>query len=192
MRLTIFGRELRNDLDISIAREALDASRALDIPTYRQWLPRLEAELRRARRYERPLAVLVLSPEIFGTESGSGENGNSALPVPLLLQTAHLVFFLLGSLLCDTMRESDIVTYAAEPHLYMIVLPEAGEAEARQAVRRLGVAFYDRVPVRLRAGIAEFPRDGLTIEDLFGRARNNWHECSSSHCVPALKEVSNA
>src|SRR5438876_3742274 len=52
------------------------------LPTYRRSIPLLASELARVRRYQRPLAVVVLKPaadELSGSHGGNGQshgNGN--------------------------------------------------------------------------------------------------------------------
>ena len=157
----------RNGWNAPLTQEFVLRSRALGIPSYRQMIPVLAAELRRSRRYERPLSVLVLNHGKMTSGDPRGEDESA-------LHSSNLVFFLLGSLLRDTMRESDIITYAAEDHLYALFLPESDEAGARQAVDRIRRFFFDRAKVHLRVGLAEFPRDGLIVQDVFDRARNAW------------------
>lgn len=191
--------------DLSLARELLLGIQAAGVPTYRQTIPAIAAELRRCRRYERPLAVLTVSLEGPNVPSADAEppaqstalpagNGNGVLPAgngngalvpavngngaaigngavaPLQSGLDCVLFLLLGTLLRDVTRESDLVTYAAEEHVYALFLTEAGCDAAEQAARRLARALHARAGVRIRAGIAEFPGNGLTVESLFDHA----------------------
>ena len=177
------------------------------IPTFQELRPALDGELRRSRRYERPLAVLVVVPDVEplptvngnGSSSGNGSsighsvpNGNGARAhgvhdahgasnggpggheinsaiVPVYW--AQLRFLMLGSLLCGTLRESDVVSYAAELHEFVALLPECTGAAARQAVDRLHQVYSNRMAIGVRAGIAVYPADGLTLDDLLDHAR---------------------
>ena len=138
----------------------------LGIPTYRQALRGLHAELRRARRYQHPLTVVALSPAGLTLEPQDAER----------IRAPHLSFYLLGSLLRDVLRETDVPTYSAEHHLYAVFMLETREAEAVSAVDRLRELFHGRTGARVRAGTAEFPRDGLTVDDLLSGARLAWEE----------------
>jgi hypothetical protein len=177
------------------------------IPTFQELRPALDGELRRSRRYERPLAVLVVVPDVEplptvngngssnthgaanvagarahggngahdpngAGNGGSGGNGgheiNSAI-VPVYW--AQLRFLVLGSLLCGTLRESDVVSYAAELHEFVALLPECTGVAARQAVERLHQVYSNRMAIGVRAGIAVYPADGLTLDDLLDHAR---------------------
>lgn len=184
----------RNGARAMATKEVQLQARILEIPPYRSMIPVLAAELRRARRYKHPTTVLALIPEHEGQRLSVVSAGDAHLhdrfptgqPIPFL-------FFLLGSLLRDTMRESDILTYAAHEHLYIGFLPEATEAEARQAIDRFDAVFHARTHIRLRAGLAEFPRDGFTIEDLFDYARNDCRcEPLTNGSVLQLRDATNA
>jgi hypothetical protein len=182
------------------------------IPTFQELRPALEGELRRSRRYERPLAVLVVVPDLGpplagaghftgdGTGNGRGHgngngsnapNGNGAHHangsgngrtahsagsdiangVLRPLYWAQLRFLMLGSLLCGTLRESDVVSYAADVHEFVALLPECKGDAARQTVERLHQIYSSRMGTGLRAGMAVYPADGLTLDNLLEHAR---------------------
>jgi hypothetical protein len=84
------------------------------------------------------------------------------------------------------------VVYSAEHNLYCVLLPESGEREALGAIERITRVIYDRTEVRLRAGAAEFPRDGLTVEDLFERARRGSRGPVMVGQIPIVREASRA
>jgi hypothetical protein len=160
--------------DLSLARELLLSIQAAGVPTYRQTIPAIAAELRRCRRYERPLTVLAVSLGAANVpltgETGANGVDPAAAQVALHSGVDCLVFLLLGTLLRDVTRESDLVTYAAEEHVYALFLAEASGEAAVKAARRLARALHERAGVRIRAGIAEFPGHGLTVDALFDHA----------------------
>lgn len=144
------------------------------VPPLSEALPTVLAELRRARRHERPMSLLVLGPH--GDVSGRGNGGNGSAPNrgPADPPANHLDLFLLGLLLRETVRETDQVALSAEDRLYMVFLPETDDPQAREAAARLVRTVRGRVPVSPRAGLAGFPADGLTVEDLLVKARHTW------------------
>lgn len=188
------------------------------ILTFQELRPAFEGELRRSRRYERPLTLVTLVPEVAGgaagrpnpgpanagaprngtgngngIDSGNGSgNGNghgngarsgdphavrysgivaSVFSPATSPYTAQLRFLLLGSILCGTLRESDIVGYVAERHEFCALLPECDAVAARRMVERLHRIYFSRTGDGVRAGIALFPDDGLTLDDLLAQAR---------------------
>lgn len=157
----------------------VDAPPRLDygMPTFRSSIPAIEAELRRARRYERPMAALVLSPVSNpGTDPNTRKRRIFGHRVPAPSEAGHTQFFLLGALLQDTMREFDIVTYAAEHDVYALFLPETDQVQARIAGLRISDMLAQRTDAHLRVGGASFPKDSLTAQDLFDCACDAWQQ----------------
>lgn len=142
------------------------------IPTFRRNLERLSHELARVRRYQRPLSIIVLRLEsdqllvdlkrTLVAESGNG----SVESYNQIMQTIQLVFSLVGSILQESLRESDIPSYDVANNQYIIALPECTGEQASQTVTRLKKLLFKRTAGHLVAGIAEFPHDGLIIDDL--------------------------
>ena len=119
----------------------LEASGVL---AFRSALPTLTAELERARRYARPLALVLFSVE------------------------DNLALFL-APVLREVLRETDVVTATAGGRC-LVVMPETGDEDAKRAIERIR-----EICVNLRAGVAMFPRDGWTLEDLIANAQGHWN-----------------
>jgi hypothetical protein len=161
----------------------LRSSPLTPMPTYRELKAVLDAEVRRCRRYERPLAVVVVAPKTPAGANGNGAegaahagngngNGNGvAAPDPWVTFSMQLGFLLLGSVLRGTLRETDIVAYAPDTDDFVVLLPEADAASATRAVDRLSALFYERSSLVLRVGVAAYPADGLTLDDMVEHAR---------------------
>lgn len=120
---------------------------------FREALPRIADEFARARRYERPLTVAVLSipAEAAGWLSTSGTEQRIRV---------------LASVARRAMREIDLVCCDRQAGRCVIVMPEVGFDEAHKAVSRLQRAWVERFGFPLRAGIAVYPRDAWTFLDL--------------------------
>jgi len=174
--------------DATILRAASLVSRTAGIPPFRHSLPELARELARARRYQRPLSVLVLGlgsdqlSEHLSGLLGVGGDGEGAARLQLMAQTTQLVSLVLGPILREVLRESDIVTYGAVEDEYVIMLAESDESQARRAVRRIDELFHKRTFAHLRAGVAEFPADGLTLQDLVASARISSRREAAGEC----------
>lgn len=175
------------------AGESALLGRLSAILTFQELRPALEGELRRARRYERPLAMLIAVPDVSRSASpdqtrglpGNGASAHGRLhhePAPAAMSAttgatpmaaygAQLRFLLLGSILCGTLRESDIVAYLAERHEFCAMLPECGGFAAAATIARLHRLYASRTGEGIRAGVAVFPDDGLTLDDLVTHAR---------------------
>lgn len=184
-RFTLPDLRLYNSQQWAAGDSAL-RGRLASILTFQELRPALEGELRRSRRYERPLALLTLVPDVTtpppfartATGNGNGDgnghgddSGNGRHPLAASPYATQLRFLLLGSILCGTLRESDIVGYDAERHEFCALLPECDTASATGMVTRLHRTYLERTGDGVRAGIARFPEDGLTLDDLLAQAR---------------------
>ncbi len=142
------------------------------VPTYRSTLKKMSNELARVRRYDRPLSVVILRLEsdqllIDLKRSLVAENGNGSVEsYNQVMQTIQLVFSLVGSILKESLRESDIATYDVSNNQYIVMLPESNREQAAQTVTRLKKLLFKRTAGHLVSGISEFPTDGLIIDDL--------------------------
>ena len=139
------------------ARAAALASEALAVQPLPDVLPTLRHELYRARRYRRPLTLAALS-------SGGGPSGEEP-------RAPHVAAFLLGRVVEGLLRRSDRVAHLPDRvDRFIALLPETGIEDARRAMARLAPAVRARTGAGLQAGLAAFPDDGFTFEDLLEEA----------------------
>jgi hypothetical protein len=82
----------------------------------------------------------------------------------------QLTFFHVGAILRDAVRGSDLVTYDARHEQYVVLFTESTRLQTWQAARRLRLLLFTRTCLCVRIGLAEFPADGLTLEDLITMA----------------------
>lgn len=144
------------------------ASRAADLPTFRSALTQLSHEMERARRYERPFRVLVLG---FTPAARELLTSKYTGPQDVALHELILRFPLLGCVLRDSLRGSDVIAYDALVNRYLIGLVEINAEQAAGLQHRfLATAQRSSLP-ELRMGVATFPQDGLTLEDLISVAQ---------------------
>jgi hypothetical protein len=155
---------------VQIRRAGYLASFTAGIFGYRRSLAELDRELARMRRYQHSLSVVVLKPTMSqsaqqhypnpnnGSDNGAGQSLSTSFP-------------LLGYLLRDALREGDVIAYDATLDHYVIGLLETDITHASQLAQRLQALAQNRLAVQLQIGMAEFPTDGLTIEDLVRKAQ---------------------
>ena len=120
------------------------------LPSLHQALPKLGHEVARARRYERPFSIALVATDDP--------------------QTPSLITLLLAALVRETLRDSDIVSFAPGQALCLIGLPETRRAGARSAMTRLQALCLERLMMPVRVGVAEFPVAGWTLEELIKQA----------------------
>ena len=121
-------------------------------------------EVRRARRYERPLSLLAVS-------------ATGALPPAALLRLAEqariesldrYVSGRLASLLDEETAGSTVIADRGEH--FLVMLPEASRQEAEQVAKRIERAAEDRHGMAVRFGIASFPHQEITFDKLLETA----------------------
>jgi hypothetical protein len=151
---------------------------AAGVPTFQELRPQFERELRRARRYERPLGVVVFALEpLYGGGNGhdgrNEANGTGAGRTAAIRDMAQLEFLHLALLLRDTLRESDLIGYAPETREFLAVLPEADQKATRESAERVHRMVTARLTSRVRVSHASYPEDGLTVDDLVSAVRGS-------------------
>jgi diguanylate cyclase (GGDEF)-like protein len=128
----------------------------------RHFLVRLQHEIDRAGRYETPFSVLFLDIDNFKDLNDSFGR-----------HVGDRILAELGSVLKYWARRSDLVArYGGEE--FAILLPMTDKSHARCAAERLRAkieqhTFYRRKKLTVSIGIAAFPEDGETSEQLLGR-----------------------
>jgi len=166
----------------AVIEEATEiATRVAGVPNFRRSLPDLARELARARRYGRPTSLAILSLGGHWSDETGYRDRVSASDSELITRTSQVATIVFGGVLQEALRESDIVTYVAVHNQYAILLTESTKEQARRAIERLAALYHQRTVDHLRAGIAEFPADALTLEELIASAQKAWQEQPVRH-----------
>jgi GGDEF domain-containing protein len=136
-------------------------------------------EVRRARQYNRPLALLALRVE--------GEPSGAVLPQMIKEAQAamldELVLAGVAGVLCDELRDYDIIGRHAG--CFLILLPEITKEDVPNVIVRLRNTVSERTMVKLEVGAATFPGNALTFEGLVQQAIQQI-EISSGASHPAV------
>lgn len=175
-------RNLKTFAD-SVTESATDALTGL--PNRRFLTTRVDQELARARRTATPLAVMVVDVDRFKSinDDFGHRAGDTALrEIANRLQTS--------------LRAYDICArYAGDE--FVIVLPTCGREDAVQKARLLERRVRERqceikpgveVPLSVSIGVAVFPDDSATFEDLFAAADRDMYgrkATTRARCAPA-------
>jgi diguanylate cyclase (GGDEF)-like protein/PAS domain S-box-containing protein len=171
LQLTWLARTMAERLALSLAdmklRETLRLQSICD--TLTGWYNRrymeetLEREIRRAARYEGPLAIIMLDIDNFKefNDSFGHEAGDVALQNLCQMLKTHV-------------RSEDVACrYGGDE--FVIILPDTSAEvvaqraeEMRIAVGHVGMPYYSHLlrPMTLSFGIATFPANGRTIQEL--------------------------
>jgi hypothetical protein len=153
----------------SAGEPASIAAAAALIPGHPGSLPQLAREVTRARRYQRPLSFVIAKVE----DPHRQELGASDVTLGIRRQAeleGRLAAAVAGRIVRDALREGDLLAYDAAQNHYILALPEADKTHAVQLANRLQALVWERMRLQLRAGVTEFPADGVTIEELLTKA----------------------
>src|ERR1043165_5655334 len=156
-------------LQISHAESVMDAlalsafpNRARDIDSESQ---RIKIELTRSRRYHRPLSVLIIQAEPED-EKTTAEMLKSVQYDLLNRFTAAR----LGQIIDDRIRQTDLVMRDLRGR-FIVLCPETDLPNASLLAKRISQAIQERTNLQVLWGMAAFPDEALTFEDLLQKAR---------------------
>lgn len=150
---------------------------------------RVKIEFTRSRRYHRPLALLLMEvdPQIHK------ENGE----VLKNIQTDIVTRFTsarIGQIIDDRIRQTDLVLRDRQ-WSYVIICPETDYGSVLLLAKRISLAVREKTGYSILWGIAAFPEEALTFEDLMKKARERLSLGESfqqlSQPEDAEKEISN-
>lgn len=126
-------------------------------------------EIRRARRRQRPLALLALKP----TAASVSYSLDRFLEEAQAEIIQHYIGASVANLLLTTLEDYDIVT-RRNGH-FIVVLPEADGDELEETIDRLQREARDRLGIEFNIGTARFPDDAVTFGQLLTDAERAMH-----------------
>lgn len=164
------------------AASHLTAQAELVLP-FREARSRFKLEMTRARRYEDPITLAAVRSEtahIYRRLRLATTNGESR-PAPspgekVPDEVRQLAVALMSPLVRGSIRITDLVAYDAGHDDHLILFTETSREGAWRPLDRLRERMEERFAVELRAGLAEFPADGYTLDDLVEAARGERSE----------------
>lgn len=124
-------------------------------------------EVKRSRRYNRPLAVIALKVD---------EN-DIHMAIPKMVQEVqqtmmrHYVMAGISRILDDNMHDFD--TIALRDNHFILVLPEIAPDEAACIATKLEDTVKEKMKIKLQVGTAVFPDEAMTFESLVELALEN-------------------
>src|SRR5215211_607579 len=167
-------------LQISHAESIMDAlalsafpNRARDIESENQ---RIKIELTRSRRYHRPLSVVMIESESDAEKITREAFKNIQHDLMSRFTSARV-----GQIIDDRIRQTDLVLRDYKGR-FIVLCPETDFANASLLGKRISQAIKERTSLRSLWGVAAFPEEALTFEDLLQKARERLVE---SPAVPS-------
>ena len=174
-------------VQISHAESIMDAlalsafpNRARDIESENQ---RIKIELTRSRRYHRPLSVVIIQSEsdidILSREAFK----NIQQDLMSRFTSARV-----GQIIDDRVRQTDLVLRDYKGR-FIVLCPETDFANASLLAQRIAQSIKERTSLRVLWGVAAFPEEALTFEDLLQKARERLTDTTSipTEVVPVIE-----
>ena len=145
-------------------------NRARDIDSEHQ---RIKIELTRSRRYHRPLSLVVVESESEDGELTKEAFRNIQHDLLTRFTTARV-----GQIIDDRIRQTDLVLRDYKGR-FIILCPETDLPSASLLAKRIAQSINERTSLRVLWGVAAFPEEALTFEDLLQKARQRLNDSES-------------
>lgn len=144
---------------------------------------RLQVEIARGRRYNRPLTLMMLRLHANKFHA-INSNGATDGPVNATFKTHvdRMSQVSAAAILRTCVRDSDIVTWDAIEQAHVVMFTESDPDSSRRAAARVTQLLSDRLGASLNVGLADFPLDAFVLDDLLQRVR---HECRDHYVLVA-------
>ena len=162
---------------ISHAESIMDAlalsafpNRARDIDSESQ---RIKIELTRSRRYHRPLSVVMIESESDDEKLIREAFKNIQHDLMSRFTSARV-----GQIIDDRVRQTDLVLRDYKGR-FIVLCPETDLPNASLLAQRIAQAIKERTSLRVLWGVAAFPEEALTFEDLIQKARERLVDSNS-------------
>ncbi|MEZ4870518.1 MAG: hypothetical protein R3C14_54820 [Caldilineaceae bacterium] len=141
-------------------------------------------EVRRARKYGRPLALLAISvPDALSTASSG--TLSQQLPDNRFIKEIEselvkkYILARVADLLIEALDDSAIITQR-NSH-FVALLPEMADAQLEQTIHELQVASQEKLGVSLKIGTSTFPEEAVTFEKMLEHAEQAMASTPTPH-----------
>lgn len=144
--------------------------RARDIDSENQ---RIKIELTRSRRYHRPLSVVMIQSESEDEKITREAFRNIQHDLMSRFTSARV-----GQIIDDRIRQTDLVLRDYQGR-FIVLCPETDLPNASLLAKRISQAIKERTNLRVLWGVAAFPEEALTFDDLLQKARQRLMDSTS-------------
>ena len=126
----------------------------------------IKKEFARSRRYDRPLSLVVIEPEPEDTHATAELLKNIQDDLLHRFRSARV-----GQVLDEYTRQTDLILKDHRGR-FVILCPETDHEIVALLAQRLGRSILERTGLNIRWGVASFPDDALSFDDLLEKAHN--------------------
>lgn len=126
----------------------------------------IQTELARSRRYNRPLSLVIIEPDPAAI-------GAEFQPAPREIQqqlARRYMMAQIAEILDKEARNTDTIVKQDKPDRFIILCPETQTSNTNTLIRRVVEKTRDAVGVQIGFGVAAFPEEAMTFEELLQKA----------------------
>jgi GGDEF domain-containing protein len=134
---------------------------------------RIKIELTRSRRYHRPLSIVVISADP-ADEDKTRELAKS-IQHDLLMQFSSAR---VGQIIDERIRQTDLVLRDHKGR-FIVLCPETDLTNVALLAERVSEAIREKTALQVRWGVAAFPDEALTFDDLLQKAESRLVQIAS-------------
>src|SRR5215216_2332360 len=150
---------------------------------------RVKIELNRSRRYQRPLSLLLIEVDPEHQRSNGEVLKSIQIDIVNRFTSARV-----GQIIDERIRQTDLVL-RDKRWRFVILCPETDLSAGLLLARRIAEAVQEKTGLAILWGVAAFPEEALTFDDLLRKARQRLTQGSvtgnAEHHEHAEKEISN-
>jgi GGDEF domain-containing protein len=126
----------------------------------------IQTEMVRSRRHRRPLSVLVIKPD---PNSINTAIHRTIQEVQQAMMTRYVVTSL-TRVVSDVMRRTDTIFEQPNANQFIVLSPETSATNSSAFVERIKAAASEKLGVDVICGVASFPDNALTFDELVREA----------------------
>jgi hypothetical protein len=131
----------------------------------------IKREMQYTRRVNRPLSIMLLEAD---SHSRNVDLQATAQEIQRLLAKRYSLMAL-SRLMARTLRRTDFILDQPREGRMVLVAPEMRKEQTEAIVVRLAEQAQRRLGISLRSGVASFPDQGVTFEELLYQAEQDLH-----------------
>ncbi len=130
----------------------------------------INTEFIRSRRHQHPLALVAISPDV----KSSGDGIKIAVDEIQRHMVNRFITASVAKIITHEARRTDmIISQSDDEGLFFVLCPETKGDDSIILAQRIREAAMDRLGISVNYGIASFPEEALTYEELAKRAEQH-------------------
>jgi GGDEF domain-containing protein len=153
-----------------------------DVRQLDETMESIRLELLRSRRHNYPLTVIMMEPDPHSVHVALN---HSIVDVQNLLMKRY-VLTSLTRITSNMIRRTDLLVDQAADQRIIVISPDTNLTSANDLAKRIAGSLSEKTDVKMHYGLAAFPEEDLTIEDLLSHAERRLRDQSRK---PAMDET---